>query len=202
MYHHEFKLGINTDELNNELFKETSEYLKEQTEDMQKKLFDKVSSDIEEFMYERFDNVQQQYFENVVTFLLNREYRGAKDKEKLTKWLSSLGHDQQSFRKKIFEDNKEEITKQISYDASYELVENMFKDSYFKSWDFGDISTAYPQTQVVKGFLNALVKKDGFEDYLKEKVSHEMSNKLEDFNKLSKIVEDLEEKVDKLYSDY
>lgn len=198
MNYYNFKLEVDDKELNDKLFQSTNKILKEKTKELQEQLFNGVVEDIENFMYERFENVQEQYFREITNFLLDKDYTTVRDKEKLSDWLKGLGYDQQSFRKKIYQDNKDEIVQQISYDSAYELVKNMFDSSYFRSWDFSDIGKGYPQSQVVRGFLNALVEEDGFQKYLHELMDKGISSKLEEINNLNEYIVQLESKVDRL----
>lgn len=196
MYHSDFKLTVNSDEVNEELFKESTRYIAKQTEKMQSKLFDKLSIDMEKFMYEKFDNVQERYFNNVVSFLLDEDYVHNPDKKKLSNWLKDLGYTQEKFREKIYNDNKEDIIEQISYDSAYELVKNMFGDSYFKHWEFSDINRNYPQSQVVKGFLDELIERDGFTQYLEGVLDGKIKDKLEDYKRHKEYLESIINKIE------
>src|SRR5699024_9930903 len=112
---------------------------------------------------------------------------------------------QQEFRKKIYEENKDIITKQITNDATYEYVRNMFR-SYFRSWEFKDITVNYPQSEVVRSFLDELIKQEGFNDEILKMLDSEIKDKLEELKylntringKLNKL-ESLEDEVDDWY---
>lgn len=192
MYFHDFKLNIDDKELNEKIFNLTMDFLEKEIKTFQEKLFISIIEDIEHYMYERFENVQEQYFREIVSFLLgNERYINPEKENKLKEWLRGLGYTQESFRRKIYEDNKDDIVEQIQYDAVYELIQNMFTKSYLKSWHFKDINNLYLQSEVIKGFLDALIEKDGFQKYLSEVLDEknkakyerlqELKNKLKNF---------------------
>lgn len=179
MYLHDFRLDVDDKELNEKLFSSAKSFLEEETEKLQKSVFDKVSEDMESFMYEKFENVQERYFREVKSFLLGEDVfikQGVK--ERLTKWLSDLGYSSESFRLKVYEENKEDIVKQINYDALYDSVKNMFNDSYYKHWNFSDIQTNYPQSRIINGFMDALIEQNGFSEALSEKIDKKNKEKM------------------------
>jgi hypothetical protein len=200
MYTHDFKLEFNDEELNEKLFKEASEFIKQEADKFEKSVFGKIAEDMEHFMYERLENVQQVYFREVTAFLLDEKYSSINSdkKLKLTEWLKGLGFTQEEFRKKIYEENKQDIIEQIQYDSIYELLKNMYERSYFKSWDFKDISTAYPQSQVVKEFLRVLVKQNGSQEYIHELLDSENKKQYERLQELRNKVIEVEDKIEEL----
>lgn len=200
MYKHNFDLEINTEELNEKLFNETSKYIQGEADKFKDNVFGKIANDIESFMYERFDNVQEKYFDEVTSFLLDKKYSHVDEskKAKLTEWLKGLGHTPQEFRKKIYEENKTDILEQIQYDSVYELLQNMYESSYFRSWEFKDISTNYPQSQVVKEFLRILVQQNGFHEYVHELLNSENKKQYERLRELRNKVREVESTVDEL----
>lgn len=185
MYFHDFKLNIDDKELNEKIFNLTMDFLEKEIKTFQEKLFISIIEDIEHYMYERFENVQEQYFREIVSFLLgNERYINPEKENKLKEWLRGLGYTQESFRRKIYEDNKDDIVEQIQYDAVYELIQNMFTKSYLKSWHFKDINNLYLQSEVIKGFLDALIEKDGFQKYLSEVLDEKNKAKYERLQEL------------------
>lgn len=194
------------DEEENKLMEESTDFILKRTDkkikEAQKKLgqdlFETLSSDIEEWMYERYDNVRRRYFDGVVAFLLNQKNTHVNKIESLEKWLQGIGYDQQSFRKKIYQDNKETINKAITYDAIYEALETLFTHSYFRSWDFKDIYKGYPQTILIKEFLRQLILKDGFNDEVKNMLDNEIKQKLNELKDLKKEIGDIQRKIENL----
>lgn len=181
------------------VFQATDKKIEEAQKKLGEDLFSSLSHDIEEWMYERFDNVRRCYFDSVVAFLLNQDNTYIRDKETLDQWLISVGYDQTNFRKKIYQDNKEIINEALANDAIYERMKMMFESGYFRSWDFSNISKGYPQSSLVKNFLHNLLEKDGFDEYIEsmldDKIKQrkkELDNLKENLVKIQKQIEELE----------
>lgn len=198
MYKHQFNFEDNMEELEKPLLKTTMEEVKELQKQFNKEVFSTICNDIETWLYERFDNVRQSYFDGVVAFLLDQKCVYVKDKETLEQWLSGIGYDQTSFRKKIYADNKEIINKAITYDAVYEALENLFNHGYFRSWDFGDIYKGYPQTNMIKSFLRQLIKLDGFNEEVKKMLDEEINNKLDEIKYYKNNLAEIQAKIAEL----
>lgn len=193
-------------EQENELMEQSKEFIFEQTdkkiEEAQKKLgqelFEKLSDDIETWMYERYDNVRRRYFDGIVAFLLDQNYTYIKNSETLEQWLSGIGYTQQSFRKKIYQDNKETINKAITYDAIYEALENLFSCNYFKNWNFGDITKGYPQSNLVRNFLHNLLEKDGFNEVIESMLDDKIKQRKRELDNLKKHLTEIKQKISEL----
>ena len=198
MYKYQFNFEDNMEELEKPILKTTMEEIKELQKNFNKEVFDNVCHDIETWLYERFDNVRQSYFNGVVAFLLDQKCVYIKDKETLEEWLSGIGYDQISFRKKIYEDNKETINKAITYDAMYEALEKLFEHSYFKSWNFSDINKRYPQTIIIKNFMQQLIKLDGFDNEIRKMLDEEVNQKLYEIKYYKDELAEIQEKIKKL----
>lgn len=198
MYLHDFRLNIDDKELNDKLFNSARSFLEEETEKLQERVFDKVSQDMEAFMYEKFENVQERYFKEVTAFLLakNNSYINPEKKDRLTKWLTGLGYSSEEFRYQIYENNKEDIIKQINYDALYDSVKNMFNDSYFKHWNFTDLQTNYPQSRIINGFMDSLIETNGFSEVLSEKIDKKNKVKMDYLKSLQDEIDTLIAKID------
>lgn len=181
------------------IFQATDKKIEEAQKKLGQDLFNSLSNDIEEWMYERFDNVRRRYFDDVVAFLLNKDNVYVRDKETLDEWFASVGYDQTNFRKKIYQDNKEIINEALANDAIYERMKMMFESGYFRSWNFTDISKGYPQSDLVRNFLHNLLEKNGFDEYvesmLNDKIKQrkrELDNLKEDLIKIQKQIEEIE----------
>lgn len=198
MYRSNFNFEDNMEELEKPILKTTVEEVREIQKKFNKDVFNAICNDIEDWLYERFENVRQDYFNSVVAFLLDQKNTYVKDKETLQKWLSGIGYDQISFRKKIYEDNKNEIIKAITEDAVYEVLNNMFDSSYFRSWDFKDITINYPQTTIIKNFMRQLIRKDGFNEEIKKMLDEEIQNKLNQIKYYSEELIKIQENIDNL----
>lgn len=178
---------------NDLILKETKAFIN----DLQKKFKEDVlvalCDDIEEWLFERHENVRKRYFNGVVSYLLGMKYRYVKDQKTLEEWLVGIGYDATSLRKKIYEENKEIIDKAIVHDAVHEALKNMSRDNmYFKSWDFESITKGCQQNDVVKNFLEMFVLKDGFNEYINEVVDDEIKRKLKYLNQLKDEIKELE----------
>lgn len=85
-----------------------------------------IAEDIEAWLFERFENVRKQYFDDIVDYLLGEDHRFIEDEETLQNWLAGIGYTQKTFRKRIYQDNKEIINQAIISDAiNNEAIKNM-----------------------------------------------------------------------------
>lgn len=178
----------NMEEISGLLFKKTKEYITKATEELQKNVWLKTCDDLEDWMFECFDNVRYQYFQGVLAYLLGTKYTYTKDPEKLEEWLKSIGHDAISLRKKIYEENKDVIVQAIAADALYERATF---DTYFKHWNFSDTHRSYPQTNIVKRFFNYIINTNGFEEYMTEQLDATIQGKINRIKELENIIRGL-----------
>lgn len=175
------------EELEKEIFIKTSEYFSNAVDKFKKEIFDTVSDDIEKWIYERIDNT------------IRAVHVAIEDRTKIDEMLSGLGYTVQSFSKKLYEENKDVILKAIAEDGFYERLKPY--ERTFQSWDFSDITKGYPQSSIARCFLNELIEKDGFDDYMKSILSTDiqaMKNQRDELKKkLSDILSQLEDIEDK-----
>jgi flagellar capping protein FliD len=189
------------EELEKEIFIKTSEYFSNAVDKFKKEIFDTVSDDIEKWIYERIDNTKRYFFDAIVNHLMgvSAVHVAIEDRTKIDEMLSGLGYTVQSFRKKLYEENKDVILKAIAEDGFYERLKPY--ERTFQSWDFSDITKGYPQSSIARCFLNELIKKDGFDDYMKSILSTDiqaMKNQRDELKKeLSDILSQLEDIEDK-----
>jgi flagellar capping protein FliD len=189
------------EELEKEIFIKTSEYFSNAVDKFKKEIFDTVSDDIEKWIYERIDNTKRYFFDTIVNHLMgvSAVHVAIEDRTKIDEMLSGLGYTVQSFRKKLYEENKDVILKAIAEDGFYERLKPY--ERTFQSWDFSDITKGYPQSSIARCFLNELIEKDGFDDYMKSILSTDiqaMKNQRDELKKeLSDILSQLEDIEDK-----
>ena len=200
MYYTEFPIEDNMEELKDLIFEKTNNYIEENTKKVSDEIYNNLTGDIEDYLYERFSNIRYRYFEEVTTFLLDRKYHSIDSnvKLKLEEWLSGLGYDQQKFRIKIYNDNKQIINQAITDDAIYERLEGMFDNGYFKSWEFKDITKGYPQSSIIKSFLKQLVELEGFKEELNKVIDEETKEKMNELNYLKKEIKETKDKLEEL----
>jgi len=200
MYRSQFEIEDNMEETKDLVLDKTIKTIESLQKKFNEEVFSSICDDVETWMFERFENVRRRYFDGIVSYLLDEDYRCITKVEPLEKWLAGLGYEQQSFRKKIYLDNKEEINNAIACDAVYQLIENMFVNNYFKSWEFKDITRGYPQTEIIKGFLKELISKDGFNEEVKNMLDNEINQKILKLKNLKEELSTLQEKIDSLVS--
>ena len=198
MYYHEFKFEDNMEEINDIVFTKTNKKIEQIKKILNDEVFTDLCEDIEEWMFERFDNVRNRYFNGIIAFLLDKDYTYVEDGLTLEKWLKEIGHTQQSFRKKIYEDNKEIINEAITYDAAYEALKNIFSHSYFKHWDFNDISAGYPQSYIVRDFMKKLINKNGFNEEIKNMLDQETKVKMSQLESLKKELAEIQNQIEEI----
>lgn len=188
------------DELEQSLFQKSSEYLQKKSEEMKKEMFGELSFDIEKWISERVDNVKRYFFDAIINHIFAVQYIHVdhEDRETINKFLSEIGYTAESLRRKIYEENKETILEALLQDAFYERIKPFGR--YFKSWDFADITQAYPQSLIIKGFLEEVMTKKGFNDYVKDMLSadindlrKERNDLLDSLNKIKSEIESLTE---------
>ena len=193
-----FNFKDNMEDANDLVLEKTILQIKELQEKFNKEVFDKLCEDIEDWLFERFENVRWQYFNGIVAYLLDQDCVYISDKETLEQWLSDIGYTQQSFRKKIYEDNKETINKAITYDAVYEALKDLFNHSYFRTWTFKDITINYPQSTIIREFLRQLIQQEGFDDQVKNMLDDDIKQKMNKLNKLKTEIINIQNRIEEL----
>lgn len=193
MYRWDFEIDDNLEESTQIVFNDTNKKIEEIKKMISEEITDKMFDDIEDYLYERFDNIREKYFDEVKRFFLDES-----NNEKLQKWLTGLNYTQETFRKKIYNDNKEVINQAIADDSVYEILKNMFENSYFKYWEFKDINTRYPQTCVIDGFLDQLIKLDGFNEELKKRLDKQIQNKIDELQELKQRVNSIQQELENI----
>jgi len=179
------------EELEKEIFIKTSEYFSNAVDKFRKEIFDTISTDIEKWIYERIDNTKRYFFDAIVNHLMgvSAVHVTIEDRTKINEMLSGLGYTAESFRRKIYEENKEVILEAITRDAMYERLKPY--ERHYRSWDFADITKGYPQSSIAKCFLNELIEKDGFDDYMKSVLSKDILRLKEQRDELKKELSDI-----------
>jgi len=188
----------NMEETNEFILEKTTEKIRQLQKELNKEVFNTVCADIETWLYERFDNVRYNYFDNIVSFLLGVSKPEWNDNLKLNEWLTRVGYNQTSFRKKIYQDNKEIINEALANDAIYERMEAMFESGYFRSWDFSDISKGYPQSDLVRNFLHNLLEKDGFDKIFEDMLDFKINQKKNELDILKKRLTEIKQEISEL----
>ena len=186
------------EELEKEIFVKTSEYFANAVNKFRIDIFDTISSDIEKWIYERIDNTKRYFFDSIVNHLLgvSAVHVAIQDRKKIDEMLSGLGYTAESFRKKIYEENKEVILEAITRDSFWERIEPY--ERHFTCWNFSDITKGYPQSSIAKAFLNELIKKDGFEEYFKTLLNNDILNLKIQRDLLKKELNDILEKINEI----
>jgi len=198
MLKYEFNFEDNMEEMNEFILEKTTEKIRQLQKELNKEVFNTVCADIETWLYERFDNVRYNYFDNIVSFLLGVSKPEWNDNLKLNEWLTRVGYNQTSFRKKIYQDNKEIINEALANDAIYERMEAMFESGYFRSWDFSDISKGYPQSDLVRNFLHNLLEKDGFDKIFEDMLDFKINQKKNELDILKKRLTEIKQEISEL----
>ena len=155
--------------------------LKESMDSLTDKMRTEIFNDIENYLYERLEEVKRKYFDEVFGFLLGEN----KDHE-LKPWLEELGYTQQSFRQKIYEDNKEEINNAIAKDYVFDVLEKTFA-TYYGHWEWDDVKIGYPQSKVMDGFARAVISNryGGFRNHVLKMLDDEARAKFKQFDEIS-----------------
>lgn len=199
MWYSDVKTEDNQDLLEGLVFHKTIEEVNKLQEKFNKEVFSALCYDIENWLYERFDNVRRQYFDEIVAYLLGTKHTYIEDEETLERWLSGIGYDAEIFRRKIYQENKDIINKAITQDAIYETLERIFKYNHFKDWTFKDISARCPQSNLVKEFLRLLIQKDGFNEEVTNMLDEEINKKIEYIDYLNEKITDTKNQLKEIF---
>jgi hypothetical protein len=199
MYINDLKVEDGIDEVadNKIVMAETTAYIEKIKADFLKEVWYKLTDDIEKWMYERYDNVKMKYFDELITMLVG-EHRWGANEAKVNEWLTSLGYDSCKLRKKIYEENKDMINKAIADDAIYEYLDRNFGNKYFGEWNFKDITTNYPQTDIVRKFMGVLMAKEGFPEYVTSVLDKGILEKKAYLDQLKQEIASIEASIKKL----
>jgi hypothetical protein len=191
MYYGNFDDG-NPDEIpaleRETIMKDAKDFLENQFGEMAEKLRVKMLEDIEAFLFERLITIKWKYFDAVKNFLLGKN----ETDEELKTWLSDVGYTAESFRHKIYTENKEEIDKAIASNAVYVLVQGMFA-TYWGHWHWPDIQKNLPQAVIMKNFARVVIdahRKD-LGDYISGLLDNEIQEKRKTLNDLRKTINDV-----------
>ena len=199
MYQHKLNIPDEMEKESGIILKQTTEFLKKASESFEKDVFSKLCDDIETWIFERFENVRRQYFDGIRAFLCGETSTYIEDSKTLSIWLHEIGYTPKSFRKKIFEENKQDILEAITDDAIHERLKHSFV-RYFGGWEFSDITTGYPQSDIINSFMEYLMTKKGFDVCFDKKLSKKIKSKQEELARLNeeiiKIKESIYELVD------
>jgi hypothetical protein len=188
------------EELEKEIFIKTSEYFSNAVDKFRKEIFDTISIDIEKWIYERIGNTKRYFFDAIVNHLLGLSacHVAIEDRTKINEMLSGLGYTAESFRRKIYEENKEVILNAIAQDGFYERLKPY--DRYFQYWYFSDITKGYPQSEIVKGFINRLIEADadGFNTYMESILNKDILRMKEQRDELKKSLDEIRAQIEEL----
>lgn len=182
----------NMEDVRDLILDKTRLLLNEAQEKFKEDVFEALYNDIENWLFERFDNVRREYFDGIVNFLCGSKYNYVKDEEKLKEWLSDIGFTQETLRRTIYIENKDIINKAITHDAIKDVLEGFGKHSFLRDWTFSNITVGYSQSLMAEGFLKVLIEKDGFDDYMHEILDDAILKKMEYVQRLNKEIADLE----------
>ena len=171
---------VNEEELSS-LTSKTKELVGKQISEITKELKESVFNDIENWMQERSENTFNKMFNYITDYLLGNENRYVpKDrKEKMDNLLKGIGFDAESFRKRIYKDNKEDIIQAIKYEKLYEEIKNMADVYAFKIFKYKDIKMNYPQSEIIREFVKYIIDEVDIKEYLVERIDKEILDKLE-----------------------
>ena len=163
------------------LTSKTKELVGKQISEMSEKLKESVFDDIENWMEERSENTFDLMFDYITSYLLGKDNRciPSDRKEKMDNLLNGIGYDAETFRERIYKENKEDIITSIKYEKLYEEIKNMADRYGFKIFKYKDIKMNYPQSEIIRGFAKYIINEVDVKEYLMEGIDKEIKDKLE-----------------------
>jgi len=181
------------EEVLKECFAGAREFLEEESKKLQEGVFNKTAESIEKWLEERLDNGVSKTFDHVTNALLahrTSQWVDPSVREEVNNLLLGIGYSPKSFRKKLFEENKEEILKDFQANAIYISLQDAFSRYSFKDYSIESMKRAYPQTEILQGFARYMLDQKDFSKYLDSYFDNEIINKKKQLDELSKRIEE------------
>ena len=163
---------VNSDKIMQEGLLEIKSFMEKEALRMHEVIFTKSCDTIEEWLFERIDNVMRSSFDYVTNYLLGvtTSYVPEERKKEIDEYLTGIGYTANSFRKMLFEENREEILKAFQGDSIYLTLVEAFDRHSFSGYRKEHLKTAYPQTLILKGFAKYMMIQKDFKEYLSEEI--------------------------------
>ena len=150
-----------------------------------------VIEDLRNDMYSNFLKFAQNLWKESFEYIMDeKKYKNNNGKEKsFEDFIQSIGYDAKKLRKKIYEDNKDEIHRSITCDYLYDTLEYFFYQSgYWKSINL-ELNRPHTQSKIMEGFMNRLATDDRFNDVLLGLVDDNIKKKKKELYELKKDIE-------------
>ena len=158
---------------------------------------------LEETIEDSMENAKNYIFNDIMSIILgkNNVYVSEKHKTFIEDSLLGLGYTASSLRKKIYEENKENVLKAIQRDAAFEKIENTLLDRMFYCWDFKDINKDYPQSILIRSLFKSVAGKKHLKEWAIEKSEKELSDLLKEVDEQKKELSKLKSQINVLFDE-
>jgi hypothetical protein len=187
----------NKDEILKDIFKKTEKYLSDKAETFKKDVFSEVADDIETWIEERLDNVLQRNFTYLEQILFDgNSYVPNERKEAINNYLIGIGYTAEKFRKKLFDEHKDEILKALEGDIIYEKLKCIFDNYSFGNYSIQSLNTSYPQTSIIKGFARYMINQMPFNEFMESEINKTIKDAKVELNELRLKIKQAEEILD------
>lgn len=150
-----------------------------------------IQHDLEQDMYANFLQFACNLWDEALKYVLGEKVYPEKQDGSFAEYAKSLGWKPEDLRKKIYEENKEEITKAITCDYLYDQLGYFFlRSPYWKGIDL-NLDGKFTQSQIMKAFLERLASDDKFDDTLEGLVDKRIMAKKAQLRDLENQINDL-----------
>jgi hypothetical protein len=147
------------------------------TKQVADEVYNTVQEDLQEDMYSNFLQFACNLWDEALKYVLGEKVYPEKRDGSFAEYAKSLGWKPEDLRKKIYEENKEELTKAITCDYLYDQLGYFFLQSpYWKGIDL-KLDGKYTQNQIMKAFMERLASDDKFNDTLEGLVDKRIMDK-------------------------
>ena len=199
------KIGAPYEQWKKPIMKKTEELVKGLRKTLTKQVVDEIyksiQDDIETDMYSNFINFTHDLWSEALKYVIGEKTYSDKRDGSFADFAESLGWKPEDIRKKIYEDNKEELRRAITYDYLYDQLGHFFLYSpYWKGIDL-NLDGQYTQQKIMKGFLERLASDSKFDSLLEELVDKRILSKKIQLHDLEKQIESLSDNLKALISE-
>lgn len=161
------------------------------TKQVADEVYKSIQDDFESDMYSNFLQFACNLWDEALKYVLGEKVYPEKSEGSFAKYAMSVGWKPEDLRKKIYAENKEEITRAITCDYVYDLLEYFFLQSpYWKGIDL-KLDGQYTQYRIMKAFMERLASDEKFNETLEGLVDNRIVAKKAQLRELQNQINEL-----------
>jgi len=174
------------------MIKKTISCVDEAFQKISKNMLNAIYADLEEYAYEHIENAKNAYCETLEAYLFGTSYvyLNPKVKDEIDDMLTGIGFTAKGFRKKLYEENKEEILKAFENEHIYSGLEKAFIKYGFQNYELARMKKTYPQTEIIKGFGRFLTSQPDIQDYFVGEITEKIKKAKEELDQLNNRIDE------------